>query len=870
MSLRSRLRRFFGVDVFISHSHQDAGEYAIALAARLSRRLAVYVDRYDSEPGDVLSDRVRNALRSATMLVVVASPEAATSQPIADEIAEFRKTGRSILVIDAGDALRDCRWRGEVVGLSHVSESLDALQAGRPDRNVVRSILAAFRYVTRARRLWRSAAAAAAVVVLAVIAAIVIIRLARSDVRVQREAAEEQRSIASARQITNAARSAWDSREEAPDTVLLLAAESLRRSFTPEAIQLIAELTPLVPRLEWQTAQAFPKESLVAADDGRWLFEVPAMGEPGVRVLDAGTGATIFRDERCSLTSELPPPGMIALSCPDGTALVDPQRKALAGKLPSTPGVRSVASGTNRLVIQVNDNTLELRDRRHPQQPGQTIAFSGRSFGSVALSRDDGTLAVERSGELQIFDVHGKPRAVGRPFRIPASVYQLVLSDDGSEIVLATGVVGLTQRPASALIYLRRAQSGIEQRWTLPLGPTAIPTVGITDGGVMFGDGTVVSIRSRDADAHERLRILSSGPISSSRVRVFTNDRGSIRAWHVPRENDANETAFALSSDGKHALLRQGRILAVRDLSTGRDLVRRELGADFQPIGDLSADGGTAAIALLPGMSGHIASATQIFDTRTGTARNGPEDLITMAVAVSPDGTLVASAGVAPGGIIHVLTAAKGKEVDTFVAPGMTHRLAFSEDNATLIGIDIYYALWKRDLRQKKTVVIGSAGGKRQTQPGGGGAALVAMPPDGTFAIVATRGWVERWPLRENAAPEWRFPLEEVSSVDLARDAKELAVTTAKPSRLIVYDAATQQSRFALALPFLAADVVLPPGTRDPVVIGMDGLPHTIYREARSAALSVCRAVGRSLSPDEWKRLIHEPYVDTCAELSHR
>jgi hypothetical protein len=863
MSALDRVRRFFGVDVFISHSHEDAGEYAVALASRLSRRLAVYVDRYDSEPGEAISDRVRRELRSATMLVVIASPASARSMAIANEIEEFRRTGRPILVVDVAGAVRGCPWSSMVVGLSHLDESLAALAAGRPDRAVVRSILAAFRYVTRARRLWRSAAAATAIVVLAIIATVIVMRLARSDVRTQRQAADEQRSIASARQLANAARTAWTARDTPPDTVLLLAAESLRRSSTPEAIQLVAELNPLVPRLEWQTPQAFPREELSVSHDGRWLFEFPAMGEGGIRILDVATGAMIWRDDRCSVTAENAPP-MIALSCPDGITLIDPRRKAVAGRMPRIAGERSVAAGTNRVAIRPTDERLEIRERGHPERPGQSIDLGSGSSGSVFISRDDKLLAVESRRELLFFDITAKPRETGKRVPLPAPVYKGVLSDDGSELVIVTGVVGLTERPASAITYFRRTKNAMERQWSIPL---ASIDVGLTDGGVMIRDPEVISIRSRDADARELLRILSSGPFAVSHERVFTNDTGTTCAWHVPPEHDPKDMAFVLAEDGKHALLRQGRALAVRDLVTGRDLVRRELGADFLPVGDLSADGRIAAIALLPGMTGSIGSAMQIFDTHTGGVRNGSNDLITMAVAVSPDGTLAASAGIMPAGVIHVIASATGKAADTFVAPAMTHRLAFSSDNSTLVGVDVYYGFWKRDLRQKATVVVGSVGGKRQTNPGGSGAALVALSPDGASAIVSTRGYIERWPLRANAAPEWRMQTEEVSSMALSHDGKELAVTTVK-RRLIIYDTATRQPLFELGLPFIAGDVTFPADSHDPVVIGMDGLPRTIHRDGRSAALSVCRTLGRSLSHDEWKRLINEPYVDTCAELN--
>ncbi|HKO59064.1 MAG TPA: toll/interleukin-1 receptor domain-containing protein [Thermoanaerobaculia bacterium] len=871
MSAAVRLRRFFGVDIFISHSHEDAGEYAVALASRLSRRLAVYVDRYGSEPGEVISERVRRELRSATMLVVIASPASARSEAIAEEIAEFRSTGRPILVVDVADALRRCHWGSLLVGLSHLDESAAALEAARPDRAVVRSIFAAFRYVTRSRRLWRSAAAAAAVVVLAMLGTVVVTRLARKDVRTQRQAAEQQRSIATARQISNAARSAWSARDTPPDTILLLAAESLRRSFTPEAIELVAELTPLVATIEWQTPQAFPREELVVSHDGRWLFEIPAMGEGGIRVLDAATGAMIWRDDRCSVSAEDAPP-MIALSCPDGIALIDPQRKAVAGHRRSIAGERSVATGTDRLAVWV-DETLEIHDRRHPERPAQRIDLPGAGSGSVFISRDDRMLAVERGRELHFFDITAKPRETDKPIPLPASVYQGVLADDGSELVIVTGVVGLTESPATAVTYFRRrggANGGMQQQWSIPLPPTGSVNAALTGGGVMIRDPEVISIRSRDADARELLRIVASGPVASSPDRVFTNENGITRAWRVPPEHDPKDMAFVLAEDGKHALLRQGRRLAVRDLATGRDLVRRELGADFQPVGDLSADGRTAAIALLPGLTGSIGSAMQIFDTRTGVVRNGAKDLITMAVAVSPDGTLAASAGIMPAGIIRVVASATGKEIDAFVAPGMTHRLSFSGDDSTLVGVDIYYALWKHDLRQKTTVVVGSVGGKRQTQPGGGGAALVALSPDGTSGIVSARGYIERWPLRADATPEWRMPLENLSSMALSGDGKELAVTTIRPNKLSIYDTATRRPLFELGLPFLAGDVTLPAGSHDPVVIGMDGLPRTIHRDGRSAALSVCRTLGRSLSPDEWKRLINEPYVDTCAELNRR
>ena len=193
-----RLWRFlFGDDIFVLYSRADGATYAAGLANELTARgFACKLDQWGSQPGKEIPGPLRAALRRSSMLVLVASPAAAASEQVGKEIVEFHRTGRAIVPIDIGGALRSASFWPQLEGLHISHDDAAALKTGDPNRDIVNRIEKTHTFTRKDRRL-RSAAAAtttvlAVLVVAAIIAAVIAAREAGKAVDQQRLARSRQ------------------------------------------------------------------------------------------------------------------------------------------------------------------------------------------------------------------------------------------------------------------------------------------------------------------------------------------------------------------------------------------------------------------------------------------------------------------------------------------------------------------------------------------------------------------------------------------------------------------------------------------------------------------------------------------------------
>ncbi|HEX8246326.1 MAG TPA: TIR domain-containing protein, partial [Longimicrobium sp.] len=137
------VRRFlFGHDVFISYARADALEYAQALADALTqRRMAAYVDQLGTPPGPKMPPLLLLRLRLSSMLVLVASPAAAASEAVAQEVAEFTRRNHRMFVVDVAGALDGAAWyRERIKGGPARRVTAAELAAGTPSSAVVEQI----------------------------------------------------------------------------------------------------------------------------------------------------------------------------------------------------------------------------------------------------------------------------------------------------------------------------------------------------------------------------------------------------------------------------------------------------------------------------------------------------------------------------------------------------------------------------------------------------------------------------------------------------------------------------------------------------------------------------------------------------------
>jgi hypothetical protein len=100
------LRAIVGRDFFVSYTRRDAAPYAAKLAALLGERHSDYLDQLDTPQGADLPPRLVRALRLATTMVVVGSPESTSSRWVAQELALFA-------VLDCFDEQPKCLARFE-------------------------------------------------------------------------------------------------------------------------------------------------------------------------------------------------------------------------------------------------------------------------------------------------------------------------------------------------------------------------------------------------------------------------------------------------------------------------------------------------------------------------------------------------------------------------------------------------------------------------------------------------------------------------------------------------------------------------------------------------------------------------------------
>ena len=323
--LHAARRFFFGEDVFISYSRADAAAYALGLANALTRQgISCFLDQWGTPPGRELPERLLTALRTSTMFVLVGTPGAARSAAVQQEVETFIRTGRPIIPVTLGSALEQADWFDRIRGLSLARESEEALAAGQPSDTVLTRIVSAEGFTRRNKRLRTVFWSTAAIIVLllgggGVLVALQTQRVAAAtalanektsqaaDAVMRAETAQEEAIAAGERQaaavrardesIQEAARAAADAETqrrgaqaltlvnrstEALDASpaglersLLLAIESLGRTWTAEGVTALERGLTLQLRAPITTLGAGSDERrnvvIAATPDGRWL-----------------------------------------------------------------------------------------------------------------------------------------------------------------------------------------------------------------------------------------------------------------------------------------------------------------------------------------------------------------------------------------------------------------------------------------------------------------------------------------------------------------------------------------------------------------------------------------------------------------------
>ena len=284
-----RLWRFlFGDDIFVSYSRADGAVYAAGLANELTaRRFACKLDQWGSQPGKEIPAPLRAALRRSSLLVLVASPAAAASEQVANEVVEFRRTGRAIIPIDIGGALRKAPYWQQLEGLHISSDDEGALRTGDPSADVLNRIEKTYTFTRKDRRLRSAAAATTAVLAVLVVAAIIAAFIA------SREAGKalDQQRLARSRQLIAEAELIRNQGKDPYAGSMAKALEAYDRYPTSEVDGILRYGLDRLPRLLGDFEHPAPITDLALQDDGWHLTTLCEDGQ--ARVWKAGDGAPI-------------------------------------------------------------------------------------------------------------------------------------------------------------------------------------------------------------------------------------------------------------------------------------------------------------------------------------------------------------------------------------------------------------------------------------------------------------------------------------------------------------------------------------------------------------------------------------------------
>ncbi|HXH90962.1 MAG TPA: toll/interleukin-1 receptor domain-containing protein [Thermoanaerobaculia bacterium] len=579
--------RLFGDDIFISYAHADAGEYALALVARLSKRYAVYVDRVGSKAGEQISDKVLRHLKKASMLIVIVSDDATReTSKVREEVELFALTKRPILVIDAG-ALDRCSWKESFQGLSIAKESPEAFAKHRPSPGVRRSVEQTRKYWTRTNRLL--AIAASIIIVTIGVVAVAWRQVDRASREVQR-----QQSAAAALRLANLATTAWQRGMTPVDDVLLMVAESLRRGATPSALQLASVARSLRPRFVSRFGIDF--EDKMQLQDGRTLVLNKSESNV-VEFIDLSTGGARLATPDCNkIFLDSMTPTAVAVKCSNhdiprglfidlGTGAITPAAIP-AGRGQTIAGL--IAGGPLANAVVVSAVVFEFRDRTSGERIGEPVTV-GNGSGTpptiqlLTFSEDGRVLAVASTsnagGDVWLFEVP-TGRLCGHLI-LAGAAGEIALNHDGSALAVKSGTPNDDLGSGTIEMALSSGGQELTLAWRMMFHSGLDQSLHFVGDAVMFRDSDVVRIvaAGERGEAREVRRIVDGGRLNFATVfpdgDVMTVTDDHATRWKVGAIPAPGGYPAGIDSTGSRVVLWRDRTVIVRDLARGADVFRK-------------------------------------------------------------------------------------------------------------------------------------------------------------------------------------------------------------------------------------------------------------------------------------------------------
>jgi WD40 repeat protein len=536
------LRFFFGEDIFVSYSRADGRAYASALASNLAQKgYSCFLDQWGTPPGIELPRRLLRSLDRSTVLVLIGTPKASTSQAVESEVRQFRTTGRPILPIDFDGSLENAAWYPLIAGLARTPETHEALATGAPSPQVLGLIENSFTFTRRNERVRLVFITAAVLLAIFLAATLYSVKQAQEQACIaneQKKEAEKNREEATRQE--KIARAKADEANESAKSAEIQKAIALKRAEEAEQRRRMAHSLELAARARALAAKNYELALLLSVQS----YLIAPTHEAHGALLDVIMSSPHLAHYLPSLLQEL-------------TAIAwsrDSQTLALAGCVPAATSAK--CSRNEILLWDVVERRTRVRLAKLNSVPVRAMAFS--PIGS--------TLSVSReNGDLELWDLAvTPPRSHMLGFQVENAL-ALAWSDNGKQLAVggSTGRISIIDTespetplkeipagiPPKKLVFGSRGQwiaiglvSGKVILWEIGRKWMELPG-GDTVGDLAFSQSGKSLITTMQ-DLTVRVWDISTEPIKEPRVYAPSNPVWPVQAF----SNDG--TLLAYSEDG--------------------------------------------------------------------------------------------------------------------------------------------------------------------------------------------------------------------------------------------------------------------------------------------------------------------------------
>jgi WD40 repeat protein len=892
-----------GFDAFISYSTPDR-----PIASQLHKRIEtsakkwyrrpsvrVFFDKASIATGTELPTRIEFGLASSSWLVLIASPLSAQSEWVRREVEWWltHKSASSIFIVKTDGTLN---WDDAVGCFSADSTAIASFLRDKFDREPV--------WATVPQEDPGTSLEDAAVSIASKIRGIDYHEQASQAFREHRRTMLwARRAIASLSVLLVAALVlsviAWKLREDALN--------NLKRA---TGTQLIAEAGAMLANTRFGTDDlAFQK--LLA---GRFLnpgFEADGALYSTVAT-EVATRKIINVNQPVYSVAVSPKAAVMVSGSGDGFIRIWDLRKHKMSRPPlqahSGP-VRALAfSPDGRLLVSGgDDHSIRLWDAHSWQPRGQNVTEHRNAVYDVAFSPDNSRIAsASFDHTIGIWDVVDDQLRFNIPLKGHASdVYSVAFSPDRQQLASASDDQTVRFWDARSLKPIGPPLEGHRSRvrkvvfnhdgsrlvsggrdgsvivWdaykhAIQHGPSPGHTGSVYD--VAFNpDGTQLVSSSRDNTLQARDPVTGepigdpvighdgvvNGIAFDGPTLISCSNDGTIRFWDLNADRPWKETgpvkSVAVSPDRRHLAIASGKIVHVRDLSTG-DIHTFAGHSAFVRSVDFSPDGRVL-------VSGGEDKTIQMWDTTTWASAGEPIVLPgqVYAVAFSPDGHRFASGS--DDQDVRIWSTENDKPVGSpkiLESEGRVYSVAFSPDGGTLAwgGDDKVVRLWD------------ALSGNRRSMPAGHNDAIwaVRFSPDGhTVASGSADNTIRLWDIKTMIqSGKQRNERNVVWSLDFNHDGSRL-VSASGANTLQLWDLKTQDP---IGNPLTGHH-----GAVNSVRFSLDGREifsgsddQTLRRWITSASEpELCAKLTANLSPKQWKDWVSSlddiGYRELCPDL---